>query len=34
MGGQLSIRVEGDRLEVRSAPEGLTIVEAPRQATF
>jgi glycogen debranching enzyme len=34
MGGQLSIRVEGDRLEVRSAPDGLTIVEAPRQATF
>jgi glycogen debranching enzyme len=34
MGGHLSIRVEGDDLEVRSAPEGLTIVQEPRQPTF
>jgi glycogen debranching enzyme len=34
MGGHLSIRVEGDRLEVRQVPDGLTIVEEPRQATF
>jgi hypothetical protein len=34
MGGHLSIRVEGDRLDVRSVPDGLTVVEEPRQATF
>jgi glycogen debranching enzyme len=34
MGGYLSIRVDGEDLEVRSAPDGLTVVEAPRQATF
>jgi len=34
MGGHLSVRVDGDRLEVRAAPEGLTIVQEPRQATF
>ena len=34
MGGHLSIRVEQDRLEVREVPEGLTVVEEPRQATF
>ncbi|HKY76149.1 MAG TPA: glycogen debranching N-terminal domain-containing protein [Acidimicrobiia bacterium] len=34
MGGYLSIRVDGDRLDVRSAPDGLTIVHKPRQATF
>ncbi|HEV3365629.1 MAG TPA: amylo-alpha-1,6-glucosidase, partial [Acidimicrobiia bacterium] len=34
MGGYLSVRVDGDRLDVRSLPEGLTIVQEPRQATF
>ena len=34
MGGHLSIRVEGDRLEVLGTPDGLTVVEEPRQATF
>jgi hypothetical protein len=34
MGGYLSVRVDGDRLDVRSAPEGLTIVQEPRQPTF
>jgi len=34
MGGYLSIRVDGDDLEVRSVPDGLTVVEEPRQATF
>jgi len=34
LGGFLSIRVEGDRLEVLQAPDGLTVVEEPRQATF
>jgi hypothetical protein len=34
MGGHLSIRVEGDQLEVLDTPEGLTVVEEPRQATF
>jgi hypothetical protein len=34
MGGHLSIRVDGERLEVRQAPEGLTVIQEPRQATF
>ena len=34
MGGHLSIRVEGDQLEVLETPDGLTVVEEPRQATF
>lgn len=34
MGGHLSIRMEGEGLEVLEAPDELTIVEAPRQATF
>ena len=34
MGGLLSIRVEGDRLDVLELPDGLTVVEEPRQATF
>ena len=34
MGGHLSVRVDGDRLDVRAAPDGLTIVHEPRQATF
>jgi hypothetical protein len=34
MGGHLSLRVEGDRLEVLSVPDGLTVVEEPRPATF
>jgi len=34
MGGHLSVRVDGDRLDVREVPDGLTVVEEPRQATF
>jgi hypothetical protein len=34
MGGHLSIRVEGEELDVRGIPSGLTIVTEPRQATF
>jgi glycogen debranching enzyme len=34
MGGHLSVRVEGDRLDIREVPDGLTVVEEPRQATF
>jgi len=34
MGGHLSVRVEGDQLEVLQTPDGLTVVEEPRQATF
>jgi glycogen debranching enzyme len=34
MGDYLSIRVEGERLEILEAPEGLTIVPSPRQPTF
>ena len=34
MGGHLSIEVEGDRSTSEQVPEGLTVVEEPRQATF
>jgi hypothetical protein len=34
MGGHLSIRVDRERLDVLSVPEGLTVVEEPRQPTF
>jgi hypothetical protein len=34
MGGYLSIRVDRDELEILSVPDGLTVVEAPRQPTF
>jgi glycogen debranching enzyme len=34
MGGFLSIEVEGEDLVVLEAPEGLTIIEGPRQPTF
>jgi glycogen debranching enzyme len=34
MGGFLSIEVEGEDLAVLEAPEGLTVVQGPRQPTF
>jgi glycogen debranching enzyme len=34
MGGHLSVRVDGDQLDIREVPDGLTVVQEPRQATF
>jgi glycogen debranching enzyme len=34
MGGQLSIRVDVEEYEILESPEGLSVVDTPRQATF
>jgi glycogen debranching enzyme len=34
MGGHVSLRADGDTFEVLSAPEGLTVLGAPRSPTF
>ena len=34
MGGLLSIRVEVEDCEILESPEGLSVVDTPRQATF